>query len=67
MKNEYQTMINSIRESLPWMNGMNGHFVKLCRDPLQHEVISDTCNLSFVENCAVNKEMTFQRTSELAR
>ena len=47
MKNEYQTMIDSIRESLPLMNGMNGHFVKFCRDPLQHEAISDTCNLSF--------------------
>ena len=67
LKNEYQTMIDSIRESLPLMNGMNGHFVKLCRDPLQHQATSDTCNLSFLENCAVNEEMTFQRTSELAR
>ena len=48
---------------------MNGHFVKLRRDPLRHEAISDTGNLSFTENCSSvnNEEMTFQRTSELAR
>ena len=33
MRNEYQTMINSIRESLPLMNSMNRNFVKLHRDP----------------------------------
>ena len=70
MKNKYQAMIDSIRGSLPLMKGMNGHFVKLCRDLLRHEVISDTGNLSFIENCSSsvnNEEMTFQRTSELAR
>ena len=70
MKNEYQTMIDSIREPLLLINGMNGHFAKLRRDPIRHEAISDTGNLSFIENCSSsvnNEEMTFQRMSELAR
>ena len=32
MRNEYQTMIDSIRESLPLMNSTNGKFVKLHKD-----------------------------------
>ena len=67
MRNEYQTMIDSIRESLPLMNRTNGKFVKLHRDPLRHETISDTKNLSFIEDCSINEEMAFQKTSELAR
>ena len=67
MRNEYQTMIDSIRESLPLMNSMNGNFVKLHRDPLRHETISDTKNFSFIEDCSINEEMAFQKTSELAR
>ena len=67
MRNKYQTIIDSIRESLSLMNSMNGNFVKLHRDPLRHETISDTKNLSFSEDCSVNEEMAFQKTSELAR
>ena len=67
MRNEHQTMIDSIRESLPLTNSMNGNFVKLHRDPLRHETISDTKNLSFIEDCSINEEVAFQKTSELAR
>ena len=67
MRNEYKTMIDSIRESLPLMNSMNGNFAQSHRDPLRHETISDTKNLSFIEDCSINEEMAFQKTSELAR
>ena len=53
MRSEYQTMIDCVRESLPLKQNKTSQFVQLHRDPLRHEMLTDTGNITFVEKCFV--------------
>ena len=64
MRGEYQTMVDSVRESLP----LNGRIVKFQYDPFQQETIYECKQIKFIETSREEKaEEKFQKQCELGR
>ena len=64
MRGEYQTMVDSVRESLP----LNSRDVKFQYDPFRQETIHEYKQIKFIETSREEKaEEKFQKQSESGR